>query len=154
MLPVRSVRAHFAWPSSALDGFGPLRALEDLRVVDLVDCRINRARCGQLAHTASDGEARCLALHAGDAPDPGHLQQIWHVFGVVDFVEQSPEGERPIKGKNGGPTHESQETAILAIRRPPRSPEPRRRRYETSFPFSSSGRRDIVRHPNKAGTHD
>src|SRR3954454_9846589 len=43
MLPIRSVRAHFARPPSALDGFGPLRALQDLRMVDLVDRRINRS---------------------------------------------------------------------------------------------------------------
>src|ERR1051326_2327576 len=88
MLPVRSVWAHFARPASALNGFGPLRALEDLRIVDLVDRRVNWARRRQLAHTPSDGEARGLALHAGDATDPGHLQQIRHVLGVVDFVEQ------------------------------------------------------------------
>src|SRR5690348_13139604 len=74
MLPVRRVRAHFARPPPALDGFGPLRALQHLRIVDLVDRRVNRARRGQFAYTASDGEAPWLALHAGDATDPGHLQ--------------------------------------------------------------------------------
>src|SRR4051794_4352963 len=81
MLPVRSVWAHFARPASALDGFGPLRALEDLRIIDLVDRRVNWARRGQLAHSARDGEAGWLALHTGDATDPGHFQQIRHVLG-------------------------------------------------------------------------
>ena len=88
MLPVRGVRAHFARPPAALNGFGPLRALQDLRIVNLVDRRVNRAAAGQLADTASDSEARGLALHAGDATDSGHLQQIRHVLGVVNFVEQ------------------------------------------------------------------
>src|SRR5690349_888417 len=88
MLPVGSVRTHFARPPSAFDGFRPLRAFQDLRIVDLVNRGVNRTGRGQLAHGPRNGEPPWLALHPGDAPDPGHLQQIWDVFGIVDFVEQ------------------------------------------------------------------
>ena len=80
-------------PASAC--LGPLGAEQHLRAVDLVDGACSAGRRAASSLHAADAQGERLARHARGAVHTRNLQDVGHVLGVVDLVEERLLVRRP-----------------------------------------------------------
>ena len=59
-----------------------------MRPVDLVDRRVARAFVRDFSHFAADAHGERLAFETRHRMHARHFEEIGHVLGIVDFVEQ------------------------------------------------------------------
>src|SRR5262249_32233866 len=85
---IARIRAYFARPAASLPRFGPFRADKHLRSIDFIHGAVTRALMSNAPRTACDAQCEGFALHARGGMHARNLEQIRHVLGVVDLVEQ------------------------------------------------------------------
>src|SRR5262245_43463088 len=87
--PVAGEGPNLRRPAAGFDRLGPLRARKHMRAVDLVDRGMARTLVRNFLFFAADAHRERLALKPGDRMHARHFEEIGHVLGIVDFVEQS-----------------------------------------------------------------
>ena len=75
-------------PTPRFDSLRPFAAHQHLRIVDLVDGAIARPVVRDALFLAADADREGLSLKARDGMDARDLQEVRHVLGVVDLVEE------------------------------------------------------------------
>src|SRR5262245_312896 len=89
MPPVLGVLAHLAGPAPLLDGAGPRVRDQHLGALDLVERLIAGLVLDDDALLlAADRQRELLRLEARHGDHAGHREEVGHVLGVVDLVEE------------------------------------------------------------------
>src|SRR6476619_6710179 len=88
MPPIAGEWPHLTGPTPRFGSFRPFLAHQDMRTVDLIERAIMWAVLCNALFFAANAHDKRLTLHTRRRMHARHLQEIGHMFGVVDVVKE------------------------------------------------------------------
>src|ERR1700730_18016778 len=88
MSPIAGEWPHLTGPAPRFGSFRPFLAHQNMRTVDLIECTIMCAILCDAVFDAANAQDKLLTLHTRRRMHARHVQEIGHMFGVVDLVKE------------------------------------------------------------------